>query len=81
VLTHPRAPAWEGAVAEGRAIAGSPKTVTAEVLRHLEECGASYFVGQFAFGDIAPADAGASVERFAAEVMPAVRAARLSPVG
>jgi alkanesulfonate monooxygenase SsuD/methylene tetrahydromethanopterin reductase-like flavin-dependent oxidoreductase (luciferase family) len=81
VLTHPRAPTWEGAVAEGRAIAGSPRTVTAEVLRHLEECGANYFVGQFAFGDIAPADAGASVERFAAEVMPAVRAARLSPVG
>jgi hypothetical protein len=65
-------------VAEGRGIAGSPATVAREVSRHLEECGANYFVGQFAFGNISPNDAGESVERFAAEVMPAVRASRKS---
>ena len=82
-LTFPRAPNWEGLLAEGRGIAGSPATVAKEVLRHLDECGANYFVGQFAFGNLSPDAAAASVERFAAEVMPAVRerrAASASPL-
>jgi alkanesulfonate monooxygenase SsuD/methylene tetrahydromethanopterin reductase-like flavin-dependent oxidoreductase (luciferase family) len=76
LLTHPRAPDWEGVVAEGRGIAGSPKTVVKEVLRHLDECSANYFVGQFAFGSLPVAATTASVESFAADVMPAVRAQR-----
>jgi alkanesulfonate monooxygenase SsuD/methylene tetrahydromethanopterin reductase-like flavin-dependent oxidoreductase (luciferase family) len=72
VPSHPRAPTWEGLVAEGRGIAGSPATVTRLAREHLEETGANYLVGQFAFGDLGVTETHASVELFAAEVMPAL---------
>jgi alkanesulfonate monooxygenase SsuD/methylene tetrahydromethanopterin reductase-like flavin-dependent oxidoreductase (luciferase family) len=73
VPSHPRAATWEGSIAEGRGIAGSPATVARIARQHLEETGANYFVGQFAFGDLSPQDTLASVELFAAEVMPELR--------
>ena len=47
----------------------------------MNEAGANYFVGQFAFGDLALEETLRSVGLFAAEVMPMLkRAARLAPV-
>jgi len=57
----------------GRGIAGSPKTVAAELRAQLAECGANYCVGQFAFGDLSEAEVLRTLELFAAEVMPALR--------
>ena len=40
----------------------------------MAEAGADYFVGQFAFGDLTLAETMHSIELFADEVMPALRA-------
>ena len=70
---HLRPPEWDGIAAEGRAIAGSPETVTAFLKDAMAEAGANYLVGQYAFGDMTYAEMASSVELFAAEVMPALR--------
>lgn len=65
---------FDGLAAQGRAIAGSPATVASFLKEALEEAGANYFVGQFAFGDLSLAELSASAELFAGDVMPALRA-------
>ncbi len=75
VPAHPRAPTWEGLEAEGRGIAGSPATVAALARRQIEQTGANYFVGQFAFGDLTLEETLGSIGLFAAEVMPRLRSA------
>jgi alkanesulfonate monooxygenase SsuD/methylene tetrahydromethanopterin reductase-like flavin-dependent oxidoreductase (luciferase family) len=57
----------------GRGIAGSPKTVAAMIRAQMEEAGANYFVGQFAFGDLSLAEVLRTVELFSTKVMPALR--------
>jgi alkanesulfonate monooxygenase SsuD/methylene tetrahydromethanopterin reductase-like flavin-dependent oxidoreductase (luciferase family) len=57
----------------GRGIAGSPDSVIRMLRQQLSESGANYFVGQFAFGDIAQAQAERSVALFARHVMPELR--------
>jgi alkanesulfonate monooxygenase SsuD/methylene tetrahydromethanopterin reductase-like flavin-dependent oxidoreductase (luciferase family) len=59
----------------GRGIAGSPESVIGMLRRQLAESGANYFVGQFAFGDIAQAEAERSVALFTQHVMPELRRA------
>jgi alkanesulfonate monooxygenase SsuD/methylene tetrahydromethanopterin reductase-like flavin-dependent oxidoreductase (luciferase family) len=52
------------------AVVGSPATVRAEVERHLAASGCNYFVGRFAYGNLAADAALRSLELFAREVMP-----------
>lgn len=54
---------------EGKAIAGTPDEVAAEVARQIEESGITYFLCRFAFGDIAFEEAVRSVELFRDSVM------------
>ena len=73
VPSHPRPPTYAEIVADGRGIAGSPRTVTQIVRAQMAESGADYFVGQFAFGDLTLKETIHSVELFARECMPALR--------
>jgi alkanesulfonate monooxygenase SsuD/methylene tetrahydromethanopterin reductase-like flavin-dependent oxidoreductase (luciferase family) len=59
---------------ERKGVAGSPETVTAYLRQRIEETGATYLVGQFAFGDLTQTEMLRSVELFAQHVMPALRA-------
>ena len=77
--THPRPPTFDGLVAVGQGVAGSPATVTAFLRRELEDTGANYCVGQFAFGDLTAAETLQSIELFARHVMPEL--ASSAPVG
>src|SRR6266853_5050016 len=72
---------FDAIVEDGRAYAGTPEGVAEYVQGQVAEAGANYFVGQFAFGDLALEETLRSVGLFAAEVMPMLkRAARLAPV-
>jgi alkanesulfonate monooxygenase SsuD/methylene tetrahydromethanopterin reductase-like flavin-dependent oxidoreductase (luciferase family) len=62
--------AFDGMAADGRAIAGSPATVLAALREQLDDNGANYVMGQFAFGDMSVAEATRSIALFAAEIMP-----------
>lgn len=55
-------------------VAGSAATVRETLLDHLQRTGVNYLMGRFAFGDLTLAESTESVERFAAEVMPALLA-------
>ena len=57
----------------GRGIAGSPKTVVEMLRAQLTEAGANYFVAQFAFGDLTPAEVTRTVDLFTRHVMPALK--------
>jgi alkanesulfonate monooxygenase SsuD/methylene tetrahydromethanopterin reductase-like flavin-dependent oxidoreductase (luciferase family) len=63
----------------GTAIAGTPAHVREEIERQIAASGCTYFVARLMFGDMSEADAAASVDLFAAEVMPYVMA--LAPPG
>ncbi|MFL6796983.1 MAG: LLM class flavin-dependent oxidoreductase [Xanthobacteraceae bacterium] len=54
----------------GRGIAGSPATVIAMIKSQMEQAGTNYFVGQFAFGDLTPAEVRRTLDLFTREVMP-----------
>ena len=71
--SHPRPPTYSEIVADGRGIAGSPRTVTDVIRKQMAEAGADYFVGQFAFGNMAHDETRRSVELFAGDVMPKLR--------
>ena len=62
---------WDGLQAHGHAIAGSPGQVRDYIAEVAAASSASYFVCDFAFGDIHLDEALHSVELFAKEVMPA----------
>jgi alkanesulfonate monooxygenase SsuD/methylene tetrahydromethanopterin reductase-like flavin-dependent oxidoreductase (luciferase family) len=70
VNAHPRPPTFDELVEVGQGIAGSPARVTDALRRQVELTGSNYLVGQFAFGDVTLAEALASIELFAREVMP-----------
>ena len=55
--------------AEGKAIAGTPDAVAAEVRRQCKEAGINYFLCRFAFGDIAFEEAVRSLDLFTGRVM------------
>ena len=57
----------------GQGIAGTPATVTAWLHDQVEQIGANYIVGQFAFGDMTLDECRRSITLFADEVMPALR--------
>ena len=58
----------------GQGIAGAPATVAAFLRKQVEDTGSNYVVGQFVFGDISLAEAVQSLELFAREVMPELKA-------
>ena len=64
---------YEGMIALGLAIAGSPETVTAALRAQLAGTGANYVVSQFAFGDTTLEESLRSTALFAGKVMPALR--------
>jgi hypothetical protein len=72
---HPRPADFDTLVARGQGIAGAPATVREFLRAQLDETGCNYVVGQFAFGDLTLDETLRSVALFAADVMPALRAA------
>jgi alkanesulfonate monooxygenase SsuD/methylene tetrahydromethanopterin reductase-like flavin-dependent oxidoreductase (luciferase family) len=77
---RPRPAEFDAIVEDGRAFAGTPEGVAEYVHKQMNEAGANYFVGQFAFGDLTLEETLRSVGLFAAEVIPILkRAARLAP--
>jgi alkanesulfonate monooxygenase SsuD/methylene tetrahydromethanopterin reductase-like flavin-dependent oxidoreductase (luciferase family) len=72
VAAHPRPVDFETLQRRGQGVAGSPATVKRILADQLTASGANYVVGQFAFGDLTPAECRRSVELFASDVMPAL---------
>ena len=70
---HPRPADYDTLMAHGQGFAGSPASVTKWLRAQLDETQTNYVVGQFAFGDLTPAEFTRSVELFAEHVMPALR--------
>jgi alkanesulfonate monooxygenase SsuD/methylene tetrahydromethanopterin reductase-like flavin-dependent oxidoreductase (luciferase family) len=70
---HQRAADYDGLVAEGMGIAGSPATVTEWLRADLDGAAANYMVGQFVFGDMTLDETMRSINLFVDEVMPALR--------
>ena len=73
VPSIPRPPTYEAIHAEGKAIAGSPKTVAAFLNKQMAEAKCNYLVGQFAFGDQTLAETLHSIALFTDQVMPALQ--------
>ena len=67
---HQRPPDFDGVLASGQGIAGSPDTVRKFLESQLATAGANYFIGQFAFGDISLDEALRSVALFSENVTP-----------
>ena len=57
-----------------RLIAGSPRTVLEKLQEMLAQTGANYLLCIFSFGDLAPEQALRSLELFAVEVQPELKA-------
>jgi alkanesulfonate monooxygenase SsuD/methylene tetrahydromethanopterin reductase-like flavin-dependent oxidoreductase (luciferase family) len=70
-----RVESFDRLIGQGQAIAGSPDTVRAFLKAQVEDSGANYIVGQFCFGDLTLDEMRRSVDLFAINVMPALRAA------
>jgi alkanesulfonate monooxygenase SsuD/methylene tetrahydromethanopterin reductase-like flavin-dependent oxidoreductase (luciferase family) len=68
--THPRPAEFDKMMERGQAVAGSPDTVTKFLQAEIDESGANYLVGQFAFGDLTFAESLRSVELFRRHGMP-----------
>lgn len=73
IPAHPRPPQFDGILADGRGLAGSPETIIAALRQQIDETGANYVVGQFAFGDMTTDETLHSIELFTQKVMPALR--------
>jgi alkanesulfonate monooxygenase SsuD/methylene tetrahydromethanopterin reductase-like flavin-dependent oxidoreductase (luciferase family) len=61
---------FEECVQEGSVIAGSPKTVLAEIERHVSELGVNYLLAYLFLGNMKFTDAQCSLKLFSTEVMP-----------
>jgi alkanesulfonate monooxygenase SsuD/methylene tetrahydromethanopterin reductase-like flavin-dependent oxidoreductase (luciferase family) len=70
---HPRPSDFDGVIKAGQGIAGTPDTVSRYLRAQVEETGANYIVGQFAFGDLTLVECQRSISLFAEAVMPALR--------
>lgn len=68
--THQRPADFDGVIASGQGIAGSPSTVRAFLEAQVKESATNYLIGQFAFGDISLAESRRSVELFGEHIMP-----------
>jgi alkanesulfonate monooxygenase SsuD/methylene tetrahydromethanopterin reductase-like flavin-dependent oxidoreductase (luciferase family) len=70
-----RARDYPTVIAQGRGIAGSPRTVAQYLADQMVETRSNYFVGQFVFGDMTLDETLRSVELFSRDIAPALRAA------
>jgi len=70
VNAHPRPPTFDELVEVGQGLAGTPDRVAEALRMQIKATGSNYLVGQFAFGDLALAEALGSIELFARRVMP-----------
>ena len=61
---------FEGRLADGLHIVGSPETVTRTLKEHLDITGSNYFVGSFFFGTLSEEQTLNSLRLFAEQVMP-----------
>jgi alkanesulfonate monooxygenase SsuD/methylene tetrahydromethanopterin reductase-like flavin-dependent oxidoreductase (luciferase family) len=66
---------FDGEVAEGRYLAGSPETVRRQVEDQVRRSGTNYFVSAFATGNLTTEQIMKSVSLFAEQVIPAFQAA------
>lgn len=66
-------PSFDELLATGHAVAGAASTVREQLAHQLEEGNLNYLIGSFVFGSMPHTEAVASIERFAADVMPALR--------
>jgi alkanesulfonate monooxygenase SsuD/methylene tetrahydromethanopterin reductase-like flavin-dependent oxidoreductase (luciferase family) len=64
---------FDALMQKGLGVAGTPDKVLAFLGEQLEDCGANYMVGQFAFGDLTLDEMQRSVALFARDVMPGLR--------
>jgi alkanesulfonate monooxygenase SsuD/methylene tetrahydromethanopterin reductase-like flavin-dependent oxidoreductase (luciferase family) len=71
-MRNTRGANFEECLAEGTAIAGSPKTVLAEIEKHHREIGFNYLLTYLFLGTMSFAEAMRSLKLFTAEVMPAL---------
>jgi alkanesulfonate monooxygenase SsuD/methylene tetrahydromethanopterin reductase-like flavin-dependent oxidoreductase (luciferase family) len=67
---HPRPSDFDGVIMTGQGIAGSPQTVNEFLHSQLAVSGATYMVGQFAFGDLTLDECLRSLDLFTERVMP-----------
>jgi len=70
---HGERPDFDGMIAIGQAVAGTPKDVTAAIRAQLAETGANYFVAQPVFGNMNREEALRSIALYTNEVIPALR--------
>ena len=63
---------WEELIDSGYIIAGSPGTVVKQVREQMNRVGAGHFMGMFHIGNLAHEEVVRSLERFSAEVRPAL---------
>ena len=63
---------FDGEIARGRLLVGSPATVREQLGRMLRQSGANYFLGAFFFGSLTLPQAVRSLELFAREVSPSL---------
>jgi alkanesulfonate monooxygenase SsuD/methylene tetrahydromethanopterin reductase-like flavin-dependent oxidoreductase (luciferase family) len=68
-------PTLDPMIASGNAVVGSPGTVRNALLRQVEATGVNYLGGSFAFGDLPYEATCRSIDLYASEVMPFLRAA------
>lgn len=78
-LLGPRPENFDTLMQMGLGVAGTPDKVIEFLAAQLDDCGANYMVGQFAFGDLTLDEMRQSVALFAREVMPALRARTKAP--
>ncbi len=71
---HPRPDHWDMLQAQGKGVAGSPQTVARFLSQQMATSRCNYCVAQIAFGDQSLAELRESIDLFAREVMPAMRA-------
>jgi alkanesulfonate monooxygenase SsuD/methylene tetrahydromethanopterin reductase-like flavin-dependent oxidoreductase (luciferase family) len=69
---YEKSPDFDVAVADGTAFAGTAETVVRAVRVSLAGVPVNYLLGQFAFGDLSPAETLRSIELFSRHVMPAL---------
>ncbi|MFN0074506.1 MAG: LLM class flavin-dependent oxidoreductase [Chloroflexota bacterium] len=68
------APSFDDLLAAGKILVGSPARIREQLGAYLDQTGANYFCGAFAFGDLSREQILTSVDLFAREVMPALGA-------
>jgi alkanesulfonate monooxygenase SsuD/methylene tetrahydromethanopterin reductase-like flavin-dependent oxidoreductase (luciferase family) len=71
-MRNVRGQSFEECVAEGTVIAGSPKTVLAEIEKHHKEIGFNYLLAYLFLGTMTADIAMRSLKLFSSEVMPAI---------